>query len=877
MKRSPFKIAFTLVLLLLGFNFEVFGNRSDFPDEVYLEKDWLIQSSSLCRESGEEISSSEFIPKGWYKTELPSTVLATLVRNGVYENIFFSKNLEKIDRKLFEVPWWYRKEFYIKPGENFEHSELVFEGINFRADIWLNGVKIADHNEIFGAFRIFSLDISGKEKPGRNVLAVKVYPPRKGEFTIGFVDWNPSPPDNNMGLWRGVKLIRTGAISLRDVFVKSDLNVETLKEAKLEISGWIENHSGEVKQPVVVVKAREIPVEIKRKISLRPEERRKFVFSPEDFKELIVKNPRIWWPHNLGNPELYTVEVYVRVGKEISDHKRLRFGIRKIEDYFTPEGYRGYKINGKKFLVKGGGWVDDLLLREDEENLRAQIRYIKQMNLNTIRLEGFWGESQKLYDLADENGVLIMVGFSCHWEWEDYSGKPADEFGSVKAEKDMRLVAKYLEDQILWLRNHPSIFVWLLASDKLPRPALEKRYLKILRKYDGTRPFLAAAKEFTSSLTGPTGVKMRGPYAYVPPVYWYKDKYKGGAFGFNTETCPGAVVPPLESIKRMIPSDKLWPINEEWEYHCARREFQTLERYTTAINRRYGKPASLEEFLKKAQMLNYELIRPMFEAFSVNRYRTTGIIQWMINAAWPKMYWQLYDWYLMPTGAFFGAMHGNASVHLIYRYGFRDVWIVNETMEDLENLEVRMRVYNANSERIAENTMKISIGKNTSRMVFSHVPEPWTSNLYFLDLRLMKDGKEIDRNFYWLSKKMDEVNFSYKNEKTGWYYTPSLRYADLTEINEFSEVMLKVKTEKEPGKVKIILKNPSEKIAFFISLKLFDKNTGTIILPSFWSDNYVSLLPGETRVIKVEYPIKKVYDSDVIVRVEGWNVKTGKF
>jgi len=281
----------------------------------------------------------------------------------------------------------------------------------------------------------------------------------------------------------------------------------------------------------------------------------------------------------------------------------------------------------------------------------------------------------------------MMVGWSCHWEHEQYLGKPVDErYGGIVSPEDIELIANSWEDQILWLRHHPSIFVWAVASDKMPAPDLERRYLETFRKYDPTRPYLAStggfgsdqhiigSEEIVSDVSGDSGMKMLGPYAYTPPVYWYTDTQRGGAYGFNTETGPGAVVPTLESLKKMIPADHLWPIDEHWDFHCGLYEFDTLDRFREALRRRHGEAESLETFAQRAQVLNYELMRPMFEAFRVNKGSATGVVQWMLNAAWPKMYWQLYDWYLMPTGAFYAARKACMSPQLIYHYGDNDIY-----------------------------------------------------------------------------------------------------------------------------------------------------------------------------------------------------------
>ncbi|MCP4658993.1 MAG: glycoside hydrolase family 2, partial [bacterium] len=615
---------------------------------VELRDDWRIVSAAECTEPGAAISIPDFDTSEWTPTSVPATVLAALVRSGAVEDPYFGKNIERIAAERFADPWWYRTEFSLDSPLP-SHARLVFEGVNYRADVWLNGEKIASREELAGAFRIFEIDVSQNLAAGTNVLAVEVHPPQPGELTIGFVDWNPAPPDRNMGLWRGVKLRLTGDVALDDVFVRSDLDLETLARASLTVSARVVNHSD---QPVTAAVTGTIDdvVEIGHEVVLQPREERELVLSPAEFPQLALDQPRLWWPNNLGEPDLYTLRLTAVVDGQVSDTREVTFGIRHVEDYFNDEGHRGYAVNGKKVLIRGAGWVDDMLLADDDRRIEDQIRYVRHMNLNTIRLEGFWGSSRRLYELADRYGILIMAGWSCHWEWEDYLGQPVDEYGGIDTPAEMELISRSLRDQVVWLRNHPSVFVWVLASDLLPRPELEKRYLAGLAEVDPTRPTLAACGSATSEVSGPTGVKMNGPYDYVPPNYWYLDREHGGAFGFNTETGPGPQPPPLESIRRMLPEENWWPIDDMWDFHCGRNEFNTLDRYLKTLNKRYGEASDLPDFARKAQLANYEAMRAMFEAFSVRRPSTTGIIQWMLNSAWPEMYWQLYDHYLVPNG-----------------------------------------------------------------------------------------------------------------------------------------------------------------------------------------------------------------------------------
>jgi len=483
---------------------------------------------------------------------------------------------------------------------------------------------------------------------------------------------------------------------------------------------------------------------------------------------------------------------------------------------------------------------------------------------------------------------MMMVGWSCHWEHEQYLGKPVDErYGGVISPEDIELIAQSWQDQVLWLRNHPSIFVWAVASDKIPKPELERRYVETFRKHDPSRPYLASTggvgsqqqiigKEIIiSEISGPTGVKMLGPYAYTPPIYWYTDKTLGGAYGFNTETSPGAVVPPIESIKKMIPEGHLWPIDEFWKFHCGLNDFDNLNDYQEAIMRRYGKPAGVEEFAVKAQVLNYELMRPMFEAFRANKGAATGIIQWMLNAAWPKMYWQLYDKYLMPTGAFYATRKACEPLHPLYNYGDRGIYIINDNLTAFRNMKANIRMLDINSTEVFKTILSLNAEPESSAKIFELPELENISTTYFLDLRLNNEKDiEIGNNFYWLSTMPDVLDYDTKVEP--WpYYTPSKEYADMTALNSLPSARIKVKHHAEMTgeqmKMTATLHNAGNTIAFFIELKVSKEKTGETILPVFWEDNYISLLPGERRIVEAAFPATKDL---AVLTVDGWNLQS---
>ncbi|HSV88310.1 MAG TPA: glycoside hydrolase family 2 TIM barrel-domain containing protein [Bacteroidales bacterium] len=847
------------------------GEKKVYQFQTSINEDWQLFSSVALNSDGQQVSQPDFTPPSYYKINIPATVLSGLIQNGLYPDLYFGGQLEAVDQKIFETPWWYRKTFILeKEHDSFFH--LIFEGINQKANIWLNGQLIAGKETIDGPFGIWQLDVSEFVVAGKNTLAVEVFRPEWGDLTIGFVDWSPEAPDNNMGLWRGVVLKKSGPVSIHHPFVTSKVNTQTLKEADLTISTQLRNHTG-INQKVNL-EARFNGVSVSKTVELLPHEAKEVVLSPDEYKKLHVKNPKLWWPVNLGEPHLYNMEISASVNRKESDLQRFRFGIRQIEEYRTPDDHLGFKVNGQEVLIKGGGWVDDMLLADTDEKVIAQVDYVKHMNLNTIRLEGFWGRNKTLFDRCDEQGIMLMIGWSCQWEWAYYSGREEDQYIAIRDPKEQKHQAQAYTDQVRWLRNHPSVFLWNFGSDKLPRPELELLLRKYIAGVDTTRPLLSACKGHVSEITGTTGVKMNGPYDWVSPNYWYIDQRFGGAFGFNTETGPGPQIPTLESIKRMIPESDLWPRGEMWDYHSGRFEFRNLDRFLKAFNARYGEASTLKEFVFKNQISNYEAIRPMFEAFAVNKPNATGIIQWMLNSAWPKIIWQLYDYYLVPNAAFYGTKKANSPLVPIYNYGNNNIYVHNEFLYGHDQLTLAVKVLDINSKLLFEEKRPFNIGANQSKMVFALPSLENLTTTYFLDLRLFdKNGKEIIYNFYWLSTRADTHDW----DATYWVYTPGIDIADMTGINSMpkANVILDYSIQKEAGQyiATVRVKNQSEVLAFFMELRMVDRETDRTIVPVFWDDNYISLLPGEERTLKARISVKDNELSDLGLKATGWNVE----
>ena len=858
-------------------------------EEQSFREGWQIVASAEINEDGADITSQDLGLDKWTDATVPTTVLAALIDAGVYKDVFYGDNLAKIPIEPFEKPWWYRKQFLIDGFDaNAEELRLMIDGINYKANIWLNGQQIASQDTLFGAFRQFEINISQYVKPS-NILAFEIIPPQPRDFYMGFVDWAPTPPDKYMGIYREVRLKRTGKVSLDFPFVKTDVNTETLDEAKLTINAEATNYSSAEK--TVTVRGKIENVEFEKDFTLSARESRTIEITPNDVPGLEMKNPRLWWPNGLGDPNMYSMELQLLDGQNLLDEQKVDFGIRSVETYLNDTGVRGYKVNGRKIMQKSGGWVDDLFLRYQPEKDAAQIRYVKDMNMNSLRFEGFWGNNHHIYDLCDKNGIMIMVGWSCQWEWPDYLGLPliipegydesmtiaeSTELTGVKlSAEEEDLLNDYLKHQVKWLRNHPSIYCWAVGSDAMPKPRLENLYIKTLEQYDDTRSLLLSAGEFVSEISGPSGMKMLGPYEYVPPVYWFEDKKWGGAYGFNSETGPGPQIPPIESIKKMIPEEYLWPpANDMWNYHSGRKDFNSVKVYLKALNERYGEPKDLEELTLKAQLMNYEAIRPMFEAHVANRPTTTGVVQWMLNSPWPEMYWQLYDYYLMPTGAYFGTQKSGQPATLIYNYHEHNVFASNDAVEPLKGHKAEIKVFDFSSNVVFEKEIPIDLQADESVKILDLPRLAGTNKVYFLDMKLKNStGNTISDNFYWLSTKKDKLDWA----NTLWFYTPQKEYADFNEINQMEKVDISVNKEVESEgyewDVKVTVTNPSDKLAFFIELMATKKSDGSSILPVFWTDNYISLAPGESKIVRVRFYQSDLGEDEPVIKVQGINLK----
>jgi len=860
-----------------------------------LRDGWSLQSSAKVTAEGETISTASFPTTGWMEAGVPTTVVAAQVKTGLLSDPFFGMNIRQYpgvsypvgtnfsnipmpSDSPYAVSWWYRKEFTLPDVYSGKTVWLNFRGINYRANIFLNGKQIANSNDVAGAWRTYEFNITSALQTGTNTLAVQVWAPTENSLAITFVDWNPAPPDKNMGLWREAYLTTSGPVAVRNPAVLAKVDSPANNAAHLTVTSQLKNASD--RRVKGTLKGRIENIEFAQPVELAAGESKDVTFSPEQYPQLTLSNPRLWWPAQMGKPNLYDLTLTFEVEGGASDISRTKFGIREITSEVSEEApdrlKRLFKINGKNILIRGGGWTPDMMMRETPARLADEFRYVRDMGLNTVRLEGKL-ETEDFFEMADQQGILVMAGWCCCDFWEHWGNWKDEDFEIAKAS---------LRDQMYRLRRHPSMLVWLNGSDNPPPPDVEETYLKVESDLRWPNPVISSATAKPTALTNGSGVKMSGPYEYVAPSYWETDPHLrtksdicnqggcGGAYGFNTETSMGPAIPPIESVERMVPKDHLWPEDEYWNFHAGGGSFKNLHVFTEALDARYGRAANAKDFTAKSQLMAYEGVRAMYEAYSRNKYTSTGVIQWMLNNAWPSMIWHLYDYYLRPGGGYFGAKKALQAIDPVYGYDDQSIWLVSSQYDDAKGLKLTARIFNLDGTLKFSKESAVDAAADSTMKIFELPQIKGLSPAYFLDLRVADStGKLVGSNFYWLSTKPETLDWS----KSNWYMTPTASYADYTALAQMPKVKLSVSSNNSrDGKVaetRVTLENPSKTLAFFVRLKVNKGDGGDEILPVVWQDNYISLLPGEKREITATYAASSLGASEPKVEVSGWNVE----
>lgn len=845
-----------------------------FASDMALHEGWTVQSACKLAAAGEAISTTAFKPHGWIAASVPSTVLAAQVAAGVYENPYYGMNLRKIPGETYPIGenfenfpmpkdspyhcgWWFRKAFHVAASDKGKTIWLRFGGINYSADIWVNGKRIADRSQVAGAYRTYQFNVTNEVTAGaENVVAVEVFAPTETDLGVNWVDWNPAPPDKDMGLWGPVSLTTSGPVTVGSPMAVTHFADASLKEADLTVYGELHNATDHAVKGIVTGTVANIRIE--QPVELAPHEDMTVTFTPEKYAQLRVRNPKVWWPWQMGRPNLETLTLRFAADGKVSDERSVQFGIREVTSSLTDQGHRLFRVNGKRILIRGGGWSQDMLLRQNPERLRKEFRLVQDLRLNTIRLEGKM-ETQDFFNLADQKGILVMLGWCCCDQWEHWNKWTPENFQVATAS---------LRSQILRLRSHASLLVWLNGSDNPPPANVESAYLKVEAETHWPNPTLSSASQTRTTVSGESGVKMTGPYDWVAPSYWLEDTSKhGGAWGFNTETSPGPAIPTISSLRKFIPADEMWPPNATWSYHYGGGGFTKLTVFDTAMNTTYGPAKTLDSYVRIAQTMSYDSERAMFEAYGRNKYTSTGVIQWMLNNAWPSMIWHLYDYYLDTGGGYYGVKKALEPVHVQYSYDDHSVWIVNSTYAETPELDVTAKVYDTSLKLLTTKKASLAVGADASTPVISLPGSIFADDgTYFVQLEAKNTrGAVVSRNFYWVPAKLTAFDW----EKTDYTHTPALAEANMQVLRSLPEAKLTVKVVRTALGVAVELRNPSKKLAFQVEVAARDSNDEDIT-PAIWSDNYIELMPGESRTLTGELPAQLGGKNTVVV--SGWNI-----
>jgi exo-1,4-beta-D-glucosaminidase len=878
------------------------------PVRTELAENWKLASAKDVPAAGAAISVAGYQDVRWHPIHrMPATVLEILQEDGVYPDLYVGKNLqEKVPQDLYKQDWWYRTTFQAPAGECFT---LEFPGISYRAEIWLNGTRIADNKQVVGMYAAHEFNVTSWLKPGAlNTLAVKVTPEQLiqdvdgVELADSWFDWinwkylgyngpkksNPGAgvsfvPDRNAGVWKPVYLRATGAVSVNHPLVNSELLLAQAT-AKLSVYANLRNLSP---QPVsgtlkaTITHAGKPAIHIEQPVADLPaSQEREVAFTPDRFPELVFTNPDLWWPYTMGTPALYDLQLEFVRSDAVSDTAHTRFGIRSVtqhrdnDEHFPDVGKGGnfyLQVNGRDFRVRGGDYTPDLLYRYDPEREADILRYVKDLGINFLRWESKIS-SEHIIELADEQGIPLMFGWMCCNQWERWP---------QWSEEDQRVAPESLRSQILMLRPHASLFVWANASDGRPPDPIREKYHQVLSDLHWQNAMVDTVSSFARDRQGNRvwdGIRMEGPYCWRPPTYWFSGKYPA-SMGSNVEQGDNEHIPTLESLKKFIPADKLWPINDTWYMHAgAWSANNTLGNIKLALRQRYGPSDNVEDFVRKAQLAQYENARAQFETFAASPWETHKMVcYWMLNSHWPSFYGNLIDYYLSPSGEYYGAKKGLRPLSVVFDYYATGdnrqarIMVFNQTPGDVRGLQSRVRVYDLNGKVRDDRSVKdIAVAFNGTTQILKLPRYPDSTPVFFVRCQLFDEaGKLVVDNTYWQSQKDDDLGARSHDQ------VMTLRqdaWADMTALNTMTPVTLQMEAQQQivatEHHVTIRLRNPSEHIAFFERATITDQRDGNEILPIEYDDNYITVFPGETAEI---HAIVRKGPEPRFVKLDGYN------
>lgn len=795
-------------------------------------------------------------------------------------------------------PYWYRTTFEVPSGDKERQFQLIFKGINYRAAVWVNGHQVADSSKMAGMFSEYFLDVTGYVKAGeQNAVAVKIYPldypglPAREQLkamddfyenggptgdigknvtmlcSVGW-DWIPPVRDRNMGIWQPVFLRTTGGVTISRPHVITELpDLPDTSKARLSLSFIVNNLTGVKTKGKLSIAIRPEnfkgeSLQFSKEITLNAGYAGKIELNSSTFKQLLISNPHLWWPIHYGRQDLYRLEAEFITSDGVTDKSSVVFGIRTVSSKTvqTPQSFhRDFYVNGQRVYLLGGAWVPDMMLNTDSTRYDDELRLCRNANVNLLRI---WGGGTTppdvFFDLADRYGLMV---------WSDFwiTGDTQGEFkGSPDYPIEGNVFKANMASTIYRIRNHASLLVWTGGNEGHARKELYDAMRDSIISLDGTRPFIPSSSGFAKLPQGwkgswpddkASGVYSGGPYQWTDPHEYYVMAQKRPDWSFKDETgIPSQ--PPYNTLIKIIPN-LVWdpkapfPMNDSWGYHDAATGNGRYDNYYNDMVKRFGNPVGMEEFSDKMQLMNAMGYQGIFEAAQFRLTSNGGVMLWKLNAAFPSVVWQIYDWYLMPNAGYYFMQKSCDPVHIQLNLNDSVATIVNRYHKRVTGLTADMAVYSLHSEEVFSKSEPASLAAEETKAVLSLAGVlKQSKGIQFVLLKL-KDGsgREISRNTYWLD--------------------PHRNFRPMQEMPP-AEVNLKIVKKDEQNGWTIQVTNPTGKVAFFVRLQLMqDKEE---ITPSLWSSNYITLAPGESIPVEVKLPAR--YNKiNPTIRVSGWNVE----
>ena len=877
-------------------------NDARDPNRIWLDSEvthhgdyqWKMMKAGDTTDPGEKISSSDYPTEKWLPAIVPGTVLNSLVYNQKYPEPYYGVN-NKIESKLIPdisqvgrdfYTYWFRTEFAVPQSFKGKNVWLQLDGINYRAEVWVNGNLLSTIN---GMFIQDYINVTDFVKIGKNnALAVKVYPvdvpgstkPKSwgaaGEFhnggngNIGLnttmlmtVGWDftfmDGIRDRNTGIWKNISIYATGKVALRHPFIKSELRKPDYDQARETVSVEVINSSTSNSGINCKVKGEIVGENISFEKSFRVirGEQKLVTFSPEEFPQLVMNSPRLWWPVNKGPQNLYDLKLTVSVDGVICDSVKTRFGIREItSDTKTPDKSRVFYVNGKRLFIRGTNWIPEAMLRHSDERTYAELRYTRQSGVNLLRM---WGggiaESDYFFQLCDELGLLV---------WQEFWMT-----GDTRHPHDKALYMSNVESTVKRIRNHPSLAYYVASNESTEMTGTPE----LLNQLDGTRGYQMQSEC--------AGVHDGSPYKQVNPMQHYENTAspRGSRVdGFNPEY--GApTLPTVEILREMMDEKDLWPINKEvWDYLDGNGFHLMTTMYTDLVNH-YGKSSSIDEFAQKGQLLGAINSKSIWEVWNYNKLDygdrfCSGLLFWYHNCSMRQVASRMscmWDWSLEPTASLYHTANSLEPLHAQFDYLKNTVSVVNDFYRSFDNYKVTAQVYDINSRKVFEESAAVNLPADgvANDALTIRFPDG-ISQVHFIKL-ILKDekGKEISSNFYWRS------NDKYEG-KTTLTGPAASGFEDLSKLRA-SKVKLayKVREEGDNYFVDITMRNTSNQIAFFNQLQFLNAKMSPI-RPSFYTDNFFSLTPGEKKTVTIETAKEKLSEGAMLV-LKGWNIDSQKY